>query len=56
MQLQNIQLGPKDGLVIRALSSVLLLTATALLVGSLIKAHPVIPSPNSGQMTIDKTI
>ena len=56
MDLQDKRQTGKDGVAIRAISSVLLLTATGLLVGSLIMAHPVKPSPNSGRVIIDKTI
>ena len=56
MDLQNTKPSGHDGAAIRAISSVLLLTATGLLVGSLVMAHSVNPSPNSGRVTINKAI
>lgn len=56
MDLQNLGHTGKDGVAIRTVSSVLLLAATALLVGSLIMAHSVNPSPNSGRVTIGQSI
>lgn len=50
MNLQN-ENSDKSGFAIRATSSVLLLTATVLLVGSLYMARSVKPSPNSGRVT-----
>jgi len=56
MDLQETQQTANNGSAIRALSSVLLLTATVLLVGSLITEHSAKPSPNSGQMTTGNAI
>ena len=56
MNLQALQANGNEGTAFRTVSSMLLLTAIALLVGSLIMAHPVKPSPNSGRLTIEKVI
>lgn len=45
-----------DGSAFRILSGLLLLTATALLVGSLVTAHSANLSPNSGRVTVDRVI
>lgn len=55
MNLQNDKAAP-GGLAFRAVSSVLLLAATALLVGSLITAHSVKSSPNSDRVTVQSVI
>jgi hypothetical protein len=56
MDLQDTQHTAKDGSAIRAASSLLLLTATVLLVGSLITEHSATTSPNSGRLATVKTI
>ena len=56
MNLQNNKSAGNEGIAFRAVSSVLLLAATALLVGSLITAHSVNSSPNSGRVTVDTAI
>ena len=60
MKAMNLQeaklLRGNDGTAIRATSSLLLVTATALLVGSLITAHSAKTSPNSGRVTVEKAI
>lgn len=45
-----------EGLAFRAVSSVLLITATALLVGSLVTAPSATTSPNSGRLTVENAI
>jgi tetrahydromethanopterin S-methyltransferase subunit D len=54
MNLQDLKFSANEGIAFRAVSSVLLLTATALLVGSLITAHSVNTSPNSDRVTTEK--
>ncbi len=56
MNRQNDKPAAYGGIPFRAVSSVLLLTATALLVGSLITAHSVNSSPNSGRVTVETAI
>jgi hypothetical protein len=56
MSLQDIKIDGTEGNAFRTISAVLLLTATGLLVGSLYMAHSVNPSPNSGRVTIVKSI
>ena len=56
MNLQNNNLTASNGIAFRTVSSVLLLAATALLVGSLITAHSVNSSPNCGHVTVDSAI
>ena len=56
MGLQDAKQTANEGFAFRAASSVLLLTATALLVGSLITAHSVKTSPNSGRVTVESAI
>ena len=56
MNLQNDKPTAQGGLAFRAVSSVLLLTATALLVGSLVTAHSVKSSPNSDRVTLNSAI
>lgn len=56
MDLQDTKFAANEGVAFRAVSSFLLLTATALLVGSLITAQPANISPNSGQLTTDAAI
>lgn len=56
MSLQATKQTANEGTAFRAASSVLLLTATALLVGSLITAPSANTSPNSGRVTVDTAI
>ncbi|MBU2531214.1 MAG: hypothetical protein KKB37_00630 [Alphaproteobacteria bacterium] len=56
MNLQDLKSNGNEGLAFRTISSLALLIATALLVGSLIMAHSVNASPNSDRVTIDKAI
>jgi len=56
MDLQTAKYMGNDGKVFRIVSSMLLFASILLLAGSLFVAHPVNSSPNSGQVTINKTI
>ena len=56
MDLQTARQSGNDGIGFRIVSSMLLFVATLLLAGSLFVEHPVNASPNSGRLTINKSI